>query len=89
VNAFVAKGPLPLEFGLLRYRPEPWSPVDTLSIVKGMAYQLCYSWRSILAQWHCAHILADRPQLARELLRVADLKSADHALRRPAAAPKR
>lgn len=68
VNAYIAKGPLPVEFGLLRYKPEPWNPVDTLSIVKGMAYQLCYSWRSILAQWHCAHILADRPQLARELL---------------------
>ena len=68
VNAFITTGPLPLEFRLLRYRPEPWELLDTLSIVKAMAYQLCYSWRALLAQWHLSHILADRPQLARELL---------------------
>ncbi|MFQ5456877.1 MAG: penicillin acylase family protein [Myxococcota bacterium] len=68
VNAFISSGKLPVEFGLLRYKPEPWTPVDSLSMVKGMAYQLCYSWRSILAQWHLSHVLADLPQLARELL---------------------
>ncbi|MDP3938829.1 MAG: penicillin acylase family protein [Deltaproteobacteria bacterium] len=68
VNAFIAKGPLPLEFKLLKYKPEPWAPVDTVSMVKGMAYQLCYSWRSLLAQWQLSHVLADQPQLARELL---------------------
>lgn len=68
VNAFIATGKLPVEFRILRYKPEPWTPLDSLSMVKGMAYQLCYSWRSILAQWHLSHVLADLPQLARELL---------------------
>jgi penicillin amidase len=68
VNAFIGAGRLPLEFTLLRYRPDPWTPLDALSLVKGMAYQLCYSWRSLLAQWQLSHVLADLPQLARELL---------------------
>ena len=41
VNAFLASGKLPIEFSLLRYRPEPWMPADTLAWIKLM------SWSSI------------------------------------------
>jgi penicillin amidase len=34
------RGRLPLEFTLLRIRPEPWTPVDTLAIGKLMALEL-------------------------------------------------
>ena len=40
VNAFIASGkPLPVEFALLRYRPDPWRPADT--------------WLSA-GFWHCS-----------------------------------
>jgi penicillin amidase len=42
VNAWLAarRGDLPPEFKLLRFRPEPWSPVDTLAFVQMMARNL-------------------------------------------------
>ena len=42
VNAWLAarKGDLPPEFELLRCRPEPWTPVDTLAFVQMMARNL-------------------------------------------------
>jgi penicillin amidase len=41
VNAFIASGkPLPVEFTLLRYRPDPWRPADILAIGKLLALQL-------------------------------------------------
>ncbi len=46
VNAFIADpgGPLPLEFQLLRYRPEPWRPADSLVWGRLMALQLSGNW---------------------------------------------
>jgi penicillin amidase len=41
VNAFLAeRHTLPLEFQLLRYRPEPWKPADSLVWGRLMAWQL-------------------------------------------------
>jgi len=46
VNAFIADpgGPLPLEFQLLRYKPEPWRPADSLVWGRLMALQLSGNW---------------------------------------------
>ncbi|MHA1599936.1 MAG: penicillin acylase family protein, partial [Alphaproteobacteria bacterium] len=46
VNAFIADpgGPLPLEFQLLRYSPEPWRPADSLVWGRLMALQLSGNW---------------------------------------------
>lgn len=38
----------PLEFRLLRYAPDPWTPLDSLSIQKGLAFELSMAWRSVL-----------------------------------------
>ncbi len=46
VNAFIAQGRLPIEFTLLRYKPEPWVVADTLTWVKMMSWYLCADWRS-------------------------------------------
>ncbi len=48
VNAFLADppGPLPVEFYLLRYRPEPWRPADSLVWGRLMALQLSGNWSS-------------------------------------------
>ncbi|MDY0883262.1 penicillin acylase family protein [Dongia soli] len=50
VNSFVTqqRGALPPEFLLLRYRPEPWSPVDSLIWGRLMALQLSGNWRDEL-----------------------------------------
>jgi penicillin G amidase len=46
VNAYIAQGRLPVEFTLLRARPEPWSPADTISWTKVMAWHLCADARA-------------------------------------------
>ncbi len=49
VNAYIRQatenGELPVEFTLLGVEPEPWSPVDSLTIGKYMAYDLGGRWR--------------------------------------------
>lgn len=44
VNAAMSSRTLPLEFKLMRYTPEPWTPVDSLAIVKLMAQRLDDQW---------------------------------------------
>jgi penicillin amidase len=52
VNAFLAKrsGPLPLEFQILRYEPEPWTPTDSLLWGRLMALRLSENWRDELSR---------------------------------------
>jgi penicillin amidase len=47
VNAFLESrnGPLPPEFQVLRYTPEPWRPEDSLIWGRLMAFQLSGNWR--------------------------------------------
>ncbi len=46
VNGFIATvRPLPLEFSLLSYHPEPWRPADTLKIAKLLAFELSGNYR--------------------------------------------
>jgi len=40
VNHRMASGPLPVEFRVLRYRPEPWRPEDSAAIVRLMGWTL-------------------------------------------------
>jgi penicillin amidase len=46
VNAFLAtrRGPLPPEFLILGYEPEPWAPADSLVWLKMMAWDLSGNW---------------------------------------------
>ena len=50
VNAYLAsrRGPLPPEFLILRHRPEPWRPADSLVWGKIMAWSLSGNWASEL-----------------------------------------
>lgn len=63
VNAVILDGsrPLPPEFLILRHRPEPWVPADSLVLVKTMALSLIESWRRELTR---ATVLADLPAAA-------------------------
>jgi len=45
VNAYLAEGhPLPLEFTLLGFKPEPWTPIDSIGWGKVMAWSLGGNW---------------------------------------------
>lgn len=50
VNAYLqgARGRLPIEFAILRFAPEPWTPADTLAYGKLMAWVLGGDWRAEL-----------------------------------------
>jgi penicillin amidase len=48
INARIAQGRLPVEFTLLRYRPEPWTVADSLSWGKMMSWYLSVNWESEL-----------------------------------------
>lgn len=65
INARIALGRLPIEFSLLRYKPEPWIIADTLAWIKMMSWGLSVNWESELLRAK----LIDRmgPELAAEL----------------------
>ncbi|HTX19708.1 MAG TPA: penicillin acylase family protein [Bacteroidota bacterium] len=46
VNAFIAshKGKYPIEFDMLNYEPEPWTPVHSILVARLMAWELNISW---------------------------------------------
>ncbi|MDF2626296.1 MAG: penicillin acylase family protein [Symbiobacteriaceae bacterium] len=44
VNARIAEGRLPVEFSLLRCRPDPWTPADSVLVGKYAAYYLNGNW---------------------------------------------
>jgi penicillin amidase len=51
VNAFLAANPvLPVEFQVLRVKPEPWKPADTMGWLLVMAWDLSTNWRLELAR---------------------------------------
>ncbi|WP_110114451.1 penicillin acylase family protein [Bacillus sp. CGMCC 1.16541] len=45
VNAYLEQHPLPVEFTLLGYKPEKWTPIDSLTIGKYMAFDLGGHWQ--------------------------------------------
>ncbi|MDR5672873.1 penicillin acylase family protein [Halalkaliarchaeum sp. AArc-GB] len=47
VNARIDDGPLPMEFGLLDYEPDPWTPVDTMLMEKQISWGLTGSFRTL------------------------------------------
>ncbi|WP_394218944.1 penicillin acylase family protein [Halobacillus trueperi] len=44
VNAFMENEPLPPEFAMMNIDPEPWTPLDSLTIGKYMAFDLGGHW---------------------------------------------
>lgn len=68
VNAFLRQNRwhLPLEFVLLRVQPEPWTPIDSLSFGKLMAYELGGNWQTELLRAELERRLG--PQAAARLL---------------------
>ena len=52
INAYMKKGRLPLEFTLLRSKPEEWQPVDTLAFGRFFGWSLSGNWhQEIVRSW--------------------------------------
>jgi penicillin amidase len=65
INVCMVHQRLPVEFTLLRYKPEPWSIADTIAWVKMMSWSLCVNWEAELLR---ARLVAQLgPELAAEL----------------------
>jgi penicillin amidase len=67
VNAFLdhPECKLPLEFTLLRHRPEPWRPEDSASFGRVMIWQLSHAWNGEIVR---AQLIQDiGPEAAAEL----------------------
>lgn len=56
VNLFIQNGPLPLEFKILGFEPEPWRPSDCMGVAVFMAWDLNLGWGIDLL----AMVVADR-----------------------------
>ncbi|MGA8534159.1 MAG: penicillin acylase family protein [Candidatus Tumulicola sp.] len=50
VNAAMRQQPLPIEFRLLLYRPQPWRPQDSLAVSLAVSIALADSWHDVLAR---------------------------------------
>ncbi len=48
VNAFFNKQKRSLEHRILRAQPPPWTPVDSLLMVRAIAFELNFAWRAVL-----------------------------------------
>jgi penicillin amidase len=66
VNAFINEGNLPLEFVLLGYSPEPWTPVDSIAWGNMMAYNMGRNHQSELMWAEAISLLG--PQKALDIL---------------------
>jgi penicillin amidase len=85
VNAYLSQGKLPLQISLLRYRPEPWTDVDSIAWQKMMAWNLDTSWElkvknSVVAKKYgvqaLTKIFPDYPATAPTVLSDLDLQQA-------------
>lgn len=67
VNHFIEahRNNLPLEFTLLRYKPRPWEPADTLVITGYMYQTLTSTWEAELSRANVAEKIG--PERAKEL----------------------
>ncbi|HXE74388.1 MAG TPA: penicillin acylase family protein [Candidatus Xenobia bacterium] len=92
VNAFIDQHPgspltagLPVEFAMLRYRPEPWKPADTLAIGLNMYKLLTNLWRRELARAKVSARVG--PELAADLY--VARSDHDHPIAEPVKPPRR
>jgi penicillin G amidase len=52
VNAYISRAKMPLEFTIVRSRPEPWTPVDSLAFGRLFGWALTGNWDSeIIRSW--------------------------------------
>ncbi len=69
VNAYIAQGPPPAEYALLRFQPEPWTLLDTASWSAVLAWGLAGNWETELLR--AAMLEALGPQKTADLTPMA------------------
>ncbi|RKZ23488.1 hypothetical protein DRQ23_02915 [bacterium] len=57
VNAYIKNGSLPIEYRLLRIKPEPWKPIHSVAYIRLMAWDLNSSWARELSYMKLKKIL--------------------------------
>ena len=62
VNAAMASLPLPLEFELIGYEPEPWTPVDSMLMEKQISWTLTGSFAELRRAVAADHLGAERAE---------------------------
>lgn len=65
VNAAIADRPLPAEFTILRHRPEPWEPEDTLALGRLLSFSQAGNWEAQLVRMRMLRELG--PELTQAL----------------------
>ncbi|MGH9944822.1 MAG: penicillin acylase family protein [Pyrinomonadaceae bacterium] len=69
VNAYVATlddspgNQLPVEFRLLQYKPRPWIPLDSLTLIKNFSEALSTTWTADLMRAALADLPAEKRQM--------------------------
>jgi len=60
INAFIARAKMPLEFTIVRSRPAPWEPTDSLAFGRLFGWALAGNWDSeIVRSWTIERFGAD------------------------------
>ncbi|MGZ3522285.1 MAG: penicillin acylase family protein [Vulcanimicrobiaceae bacterium] len=62
INAAIRMQPLPVEFRLLLYQPEPWTPQDSLGVTLALSVGVSDSWHDVFARdavWRRTHAQDD------------------------------
>jgi len=61
VNTYIEshQNKLPVEFALLKYKPEPWEPVHTYNLIGYMAWNLKSGWGPEIALYKMRKVLTD------------------------------
>ena len=61
INAFIESpsNKLPLEFTLLKHRPEPWMPEDSTSYARVLNWQLSHAWSSEIVRAEIAEAVGE------------------------------
>ena len=61
VNAFLShpSAKMPVEFTLLRHRPEPWKPEDSMAFARVMIWQLSHAWYGMIVRAEAVAAVGD------------------------------
>jgi len=62
VNAAMQRQPLPVEFRILLYKPQPWTPQDSLAVGMATALDLIDSWDDVIRRDTVARLRGAAPQ---------------------------
>ncbi len=66
VNLYIQKYPLPAEFKILGYHPDPWEPFHSVNLIGYMAWDLTMPWENEVLLYQISQVAGE--EQARELI---------------------